>query len=180
MDEAPRLDAADLFEKLFEFSPDAVVVVDEAGAIIRANAQAEQIFGYRRQEMIGQSVEMLMPERFRAIHPEHRVHYNAEPHRRPMGAGLDLFGKRKDGTEFPVDIMLGPVETENGPLVLGVIRDLSQEKEAEEALRRSEEEMRYLEEELITSHHFDQPEPETRPLVCETELLGDPGGTSRE
>jgi len=156
MDEAPRLDATDLFEKLFEFSPDAVVVVDEAGAIVRANAQAEQIFGYQRQEMIGQSVEMLMPERFRAIHPEHRVHYNAEPHRRPMGAGLDLFAKRKDGTEFPVDIMLGPVETENGPLVLGVIRDLSQEKEAEEALRRSEEEKRYLKEELITSHHFDQ------------------------
>ena len=156
MDEAPRLDPAGLFEKLFEFSPDAVIVVDLTGAIIRANAQAERIFGYERQEMIGQSVEMLMPERFRSIHPEHRTHYNTNPHRRPMGAGLDLFGKRKDGTEFPVDIMLGPVETENGSLVLGVIRDLSQVKEVEEALRRIEEEKRYLEEELITTHQFEE------------------------
>jgi formate hydrogenlyase transcriptional activator len=156
MEAASRLDPAGLFEKLFEFSPDGVVVVDQTGAIIRANEQAERIFGYQRQEMIGQSVEMLMPERFRSIHPEHRAHYNTNPNRRPMGAGLDLFGKRKDGTEFPVDIMLGPVQTENGPLVLGVIRDLSQVKEAEEAFRRIEQEKRYLEEELITTHQFEE------------------------
>ncbi|HYL62669.1 MAG TPA: sigma 54-interacting transcriptional regulator [Candidatus Methylomirabilis sp.] len=156
MEETPPLAPPSLFEKLFEFSPDAVVVVDQAGAIIRANAQAEQIFGYQRQEMIGQSVEILIPERFRSIHPGHRAHYNAKPHRRLMGVGLDLFGKRKDGIEFPVDIMLGPVETENGPLVLAVIRDLSQVEEAEEALRRSEEEKRYLEEELITTHQFEE------------------------
>jgi formate hydrogenlyase transcriptional activator len=164
MEEAPRFDSAGLFEKLFEFSPDAVVVLDQTGSIIRTNAQAEQMFGYDRQEMIGQSVEILMPERFRSIHPKHRALYNANPHRRPMGAGLDLFGKRKNGTEFPVDIMLGPVETENGPLVLSVIRDLSQQKEAEEALRRSEEEKRYLEEELITSHQFEEIIGNTRGL----------------
>jgi formate hydrogenlyase transcriptional activator len=156
MGEPPRLESAGLFEKLFEFSPDAVVVLDQTGSIVRANAQAEQMFGYDRQEMIGQSVEILMPERFRSIHLQHRADYNVKPHRRPMGAGLDLFGKRRDGTEFPVDIMLGPVETENGPLVLSVIRDLSQKKEAEEALRRSEEEKRYLEEELSTTHHFEE------------------------
>jgi len=156
MGEASRLEPASLFEKLFEFSPDAVVVLDQTGSIVRANAQTEQMFGYARQEMIGQSVEILMPERFRSIHPQHRADYNVQPHRRPMGAGLDLFGKRKDGSEFPVDIMLGPVETENGPLVLSIIRDLSQKKEAEEALRRSEEEKRYLEEELITTHHFEE------------------------
>jgi len=156
MGEASRLEPASLFEKLFEFSPDAVVVLDQTGSIVRANAQTEQMFGYARQEMIGQSIEILMPERFRSIHPQHRADYNVQPHRRPMGAGLDLFGKRKDGSEFPVDIMLGPVETENGPLVLSIIRDLSQKKEAEEALRRSEEEKRYLEEELITTHHFEE------------------------
>ena len=156
MQEPSRFDPPGLFEKLFEFSPDAVVVLDQTGSIVRANAQAEQLFGYNRQEMIGQSVEILMPERFRSIHPKHRAHYNAHPHRRPMGAGLDLFGKRKNGTEFPVDIMLGPVETESGPLVLSVIRDLSQAREAEEALRRSEEEKRYLEEELITTNQFEE------------------------
>jgi len=156
MGETPRLDPASLFEKLFEFSPDAVVVVDQTGSIVRANAQAEAMFGYERQQIIGQSVEMLMPERFHAIHPKHRTGYNAVPHRRPMGAGLELFGKRKDGTVFPVDIMLGPVETMDGPLVLTVIRDLSEKKRAEEALRRSEEERRYLEEELITTHQFEE------------------------
>lgn len=164
MGKTPEFDSDSLFEKLFEFSPDAVIVVDRAGSIIRANAQAEQTFGYGRQEMIGQTIEMLMPERFRAIHPEHRMRYDANPHRRPMGAGLELFGKRKDGTEFPVDIMLGPVETENGRLVLTVIRDLSEKKEAEEALQRSEEEKRYLEEELITAHQFEEIIGNTRGL----------------
>jgi PAS domain S-box-containing protein len=156
MGEAQPVNPPSLFEKLFEFSPDAVVVVDQSGSIVRANAQAETMFGYQREEIIGQSVEMLMPERFHAVHPKHRSSYDAKPHRRPMGAGLELFGKRRDGSEFPVDIMLGPVETENGPLVLTVIRDLSEKKQAEDALRRSEEEKRYLEEELITTHQFEE------------------------
>ena len=156
MGETPPLDPARLFERLFEFSPDAVVVVDQTGSIVRANAQAEAMFGYEREEIIGQCVEMLMPERFRAVHPKHRTQYGANPHRRPMGAGLELVGKRKDGSEFPLDIMLGPVETENGPLILTVIRDLSEKKKLEEALRRSEEEKRYLEEELITTHQFEE------------------------
>jgi formate hydrogenlyase transcriptional activator len=164
MGETAPLDPPSLFEKLFEFLPDAVVVVDQRGSIVRANAQVEATFGYQRDEIVGQSVEMLMPERFHAIHPKHRANYDAKPHRRPMGAGLELFGRRKDGTEFPVDIMLGPVETENGPLVLTVIRDLTEKKKAEEALRRSEEEKRYLEEELITTHQFEEIIGNTRGL----------------
>ena len=156
MGETPPLDPARLFERLFEFSPDAVVVVDQTGSMVRANAQAEAMFGYEREEIIGQRVEMLMPELFRAVHAKHRTQYGANPHRRPMGAGLELVGKRKDGSEFPLDIMLGPVETENGPLILTVIRDLSEKKKLEEALRRSEEEKRYLEEELITTHQFEE------------------------
>jgi PAS domain S-box-containing protein len=156
MGETPSLDPPSLFEKLFEFSPDAIVVVDDGGSIVRANAQTEAMFGYQRTEIVGHSVEMLMPERFHAIHSKHRTSYGAKPRRRPMGAGLELFGKRKNGTEFPVDIMLGPIETENGLLVLTVIRDLSEKKLAEDALRRSEEEKRYLEEELITAHQFEE------------------------
>ena len=145
-----------LFEKLFEFSPDAIVVTAPDGRIAKANAQVERVFGYGRDELVGQSVEMLIPERFRGIHPSHRNSYSAQPQLRPMGIGLELFGLRKNGSEFPVDIMLGPVETPEGRLVLAVIRDLSQKKEAEAALRRSEEEKRYLEEELITTHQFEE------------------------
>ena len=145
-----------LFEKLFEFSPDAIIVTDSDGRITKANAQVERVFGYSRDELIGQPVEALIPERFRQKHPSHRNSYAAQPQLRPMGIGLELFGRRKDGSEFPVDIMLGPVETAEGRLVLGVIRDLSQKKEAEEALRRSELEKRYLEEELNTTHQFEE------------------------
>jgi formate hydrogenlyase transcriptional activator len=151
-----HVDAGGMFEKLFEFSPDAVLVINSAGRIIRANAQAEQAFGYSRQELLGQTVENLIPERFRTTHPLHRSGYSANPHRRPMGIGLELFARRKDGTEFPVDIMLGPVQTAQGHLVLSVIRDLSEKKAAEEALRRTELENRYLEEEISTTHQFDE------------------------
>jgi formate hydrogenlyase transcriptional activator len=145
-----------LFEKLFEFSPDAIVVTDSQGRITSVNSQVEKTFGYHRQELIGQPVEILVPDRFRQGHPEHRQSYKAQARIRPMGAGLELFGRRKDGSEFPADIMLGPVETENGRLVLSVIRDLSEKREIEEALRRSELERRYLEEELTTESKFDE------------------------
>lgn len=145
-----------LFEKLFEFSPDAIVVTDSEGRITRANTQVERYFGYYRDELLGRPVEMLIPERFRQIHPEHRNVYGTQPRVRPMGAGLELHGRRKDGSEFPVDIMLGPVETDTGRVVLCVIRDLSQKKEAEEALRRSELEKQYLQEELNTEYQFEE------------------------
>lgn len=141
---------------LFEYSPDVIVVSDRDGRIVRANAQMESVFGYRRNELIGQLIEVLVPERYRSMHPKHREHYRDHSRVRSMGAGLELFARRKDGTEFPVDIMLGPVEGPNGRLILSVIRDLSQKREAEEALRRSEQEKRYLEEELSTTHQFEE------------------------
>jgi len=145
-----------LFEKLFEQAPDAVLVTDRAGRIIHANAQVEQNFGYDRAELLGRPIEILVPERLRGAHNRHRLDYGKAPHRRRMGLGLELFARRKDGTEFPVDIMLNPVETGEQQVVLCVIRDITGMKEAEEALRRSEEEKRYLEAELITSHRFDK------------------------
>ncbi len=151
-----RLDASGLFEKLFEFSPDAIVVSDHQGRIIEVNAQVEQFFGYSRSELLGQLIEILIPERFRTTHLGHRTDYAAHPRVRSMGAGLDLYGRRKDGSEFPVDIMLGPVEAPEGSVVLSVIRDLREKKEAEEVLRRIEQEKRYLEEELVTTHQFDE------------------------
>ncbi len=155
-DKVLRVDARDLFEKLFEFSPDAIVVSDQEGKISEVNEQVGRFFGYSRSELLGQPVEILIPERFRASHPGRRADYAAHPRVRTMGAGLELYGRRKDGSEFPVDIMLGPVEAAKGRVVLSVIRDLTEKKEAEEALRRSEQEKRYLEEELVTTHQFDE------------------------
>lgn len=141
---------------LFEFSPDAIVVTDREGNIGEVNAQVERFFGYARSDLLGQPIEVLIPERFRATHPKYREDYAAQPRVRSMGAGLDLYGRRKDGSEFPVDIMLGPIESSEGPMVLGVIRDLSQKRKDEEALRRSEQQKSYLEEELDITHQFDE------------------------
>src|SRR5262249_10934539 len=145
-----------LFEKLFEQAPDPILVTDPKGLIVHANLQVEQSFGYKRSELIGEPVERLIPQRFRSLHERHRQAYNMSPHRRRMGLGLDLNGCRKDGSEFPVDIMLNPVEVGGHQLVLCVVRDITGMKEAEEALCRAQEEKRYLAEELITTHKFDR------------------------
>jgi PAS domain S-box-containing protein len=144
------------FRSLFEFSPDAIVVTNEEGMIGEINAQTERFFGYSRSELLGQAIEILVPERFRAMHPKYRADYAGQPRVRSMGAGLELYGRRRDGSEFPVDIMLGPMEGAEGPIVVSVIRDLSQKKKDEEALRRSEQQKTYLEEELEFSHQFDE------------------------
>ena len=117
-----------LFEQLFEFSPDAIVVADSDGRIKETNAQVEKLFGYTRAELLGQSVEVLVPERFRRTHPGHRKEYSDRSGVRQMGLGLELYARRKDGSEFPVDIMLGPVETAEGRIVLSVIRDLTEKR----------------------------------------------------
>ena len=144
------------FRALFESSPDAIIVSDLNGRIGEINARVENLFGYERGELTGQSIDLLVPERFRPTHPSHRDHYSSTPRVRPMGAGLELFGRRKDGSEFPADIMLGPVETAQGRVVLSVIRDLTEKRNAEEALRQSELQKRYLAEELNTEARFDE------------------------
>jgi formate hydrogenlyase transcriptional activator len=144
------------FHALFEFSPDAIVASDEKGRITEANVRAENTFGYKRHELLGQSIEILVPEQSRSAHSGMRAEYIANTRIRPMGTGLKLHGRRKDGTVFPADVTLGPVETANGRIVLSVVRDLSKEKDAEEALRRSEMERRYLEEELTTESKFEE------------------------
>jgi len=144
------------FHALFEFSPDAIIASDQRGCITEVNARVESMFGYQRGELLGQPIDSLVPERFRHTHPARRMEYASAARVRPMGAGLELYGRRKDGSEFPADIMLGPVETTEGRIVLSVIRDLTEKREAEEALRRSELQKRYLEEELNTEARFEE------------------------
>jgi PAS domain S-box-containing protein len=160
----PEQTGEPLFRSLFEFSPDAIIASDRQGSITEVNARVAAMFGYARGELLGQSIEILVPERFRHAHPAHRHGYTSAARVRPMGAGLELYGRRKDGSEFPADIMLGPVETGEGRIVLCVIRDLTEKRSAEEALRRSEQQKRYLEEELNTEAQFDEIVGESRSL----------------
>ena len=125
----------------FESAPDAVVVVDAGGRIVRVNAQVQALFGYRRENLIGKLVEILLPERYRGRHLSHRMGYAAQPHTRSMGAGLELYGQHKDGSEFPVDIMLSPLRALKGNLVSAVIRDISERKKVENALRKTHEQL---------------------------------------
>lgn len=177
VDKVLRVEAGDLFEKLFEFSPDAIVVSDGEGKISEVNVQVEKFFGYGRSELLGKPIEILIPERYHPTHTKHREGYNNQPRIRPMGAGVELFGRRKDGSEFPVDIMLGPVEAAEGRVVLSVIRDLSQKREAEAALRQSEREKRYLEEEIRAAHQFEEIIGETSGLKCVLKQVEDVAAT---
>jgi formate hydrogenlyase transcriptional activator len=133
-----------LFQHLYESLPDGVILVNPEGEILHINTQVEKLFGYSRGELLGELVETLIPERFRAAHGGMRDAYYRDPRVRPMGASLELYARRKDGTEFPVDIMLSPVETDEGSCVAAVIRDITDRKRAEEALRQSEERLRSI------------------------------------
>jgi hypothetical protein len=130
-----------LSSDLLETLPDAVIAVDRDGTIVQVNTQAQDLFGYDREEMIGQKVEMLVPESYRPQHHRHREHYAEKPKTRRMGAELDLYGRRRNGSEFPVEIGLSPVATENGTFVLSAIRDISDRKRIAEELRRANEEL---------------------------------------
>src|SRR5437879_391321 len=123
------------FRDLLDSTPDAIVMVNPTGRIVLANSQAEKLFAYKRGELLGQSVEILLPDRYRGAHVGHRSNYFAQPRARSMGAGLELYGRRRDGMEFPVEISLSPLETEEGKLVMSAIRDISERKKAEQKFR---------------------------------------------
>jgi protein-histidine pros-kinase len=138
---AERQTADDQFRGLLESAPDAMVIVDRQGHIVLVNSQTERLFGYPRQQLLGEPVEILVPERFRGTHPRLRGGYHREPRVRAMGEGRELYGRRLDGTEFPVEISLSPLETEKGQLVSSSIRDISDRKRIERALREKNVEL---------------------------------------
>jgi PAS domain S-box-containing protein len=129
------------FQNLLEAAPDAIVIVNHSGLIELVNAQTEKLFGYSRAELIGQPVETLVPEKHRAVHVGHRRDYAQASHTREMSAGIDLRARRKDGTEFPVEISLSPLETEHGILITSAIRDITKRREATDKIQKLNSEL---------------------------------------
>src|SRR5207249_2755188 len=136
IDITERKRAEERFRRVVEAAPNAIVLVNREGKITLINAQTEKLFGHARDALIGQAVEILVPVRFRAAHPGHRTSFFGSPSSRSMGVGRDLYGLNKDGNEFPIEIGLNPIESEEGLLVLASIIDITERKRAEESLHQ--------------------------------------------
>src|SRR5262249_43134323 len=139
-----RLRAEDRFRQVFEAAPNAMIMVNEDGAIALVNGQAETVFGYQRGELIGLPIEALIPERFRPEHPAHRRHFASNPQARSMGAGRNLFGRRKDGSEVPVEVGLNPMHTVDGLFVVASVIDISERRKAEAETQRLRDELTHV------------------------------------